>query len=120
MLDFLLPPGLIGGNPPYWFAVVVGSVRPPAGYDGVPRPGDPDARTWVLVLEPAGEHDAFVSRYDAAFGFQGDEYFGTREAAIAAAEEEFGESLGTWQPVPESETDAEAFALRAASGAPGE
>lgn len=119
MLDFLLPDGLLNGEPPFWFAVVGGAHGLPSGYDGVPRPGRTDAETRVVVLEPAGEDDAFLCRYDAALGFQGDGWFATREEAVAAAEEEFGEGLGRWRPIPADATHPETFALRAACAAAG-
>jgi hypothetical protein len=114
VLDFHLPDGLLTGEPPFWFAVVGGSGGLPSGYDGVPRPGRADADTRVLVLEPADEDDAFLCRYDSALGSQGDGYFSSREEAVAAVEEEFGERRGGWHPIPEDVDHPETFALRAA------
>ena len=90
MHDFLLPSGLIEGEPPYWYSVV-GSSR------------------LVLILEPGGEHDAFVSRYNAGLQYLTDSWHPTREDALSSCQEEFGEDLSAWRPVPRGETDVEGF-----------
>lgn len=112
MLDFQLPPGLIDGDPPHWFAVISPG-RPlslPPGDSGHPAAAE-GAEPRVLILEPGGEDDAFLSRYDAGLGYITDEWHSTREAAIEGANEEFGDELGPWSPIPEGE-DAELFVRR--------
>ena len=99
MLDFLLPPGFLDAEPPYWYAVI----RAPA------------ATARVLVFEPGGEGlegGVFVTRYGPALDYLTETWYPTREAAIADVTEEFGDDLGPWTPVPESERDVERY-LRA-------
>jgi hypothetical protein len=115
MYEFLLPIGLLAGEPPYWYAVVRPNEFPPTPYTGQPRNGSPEAETRVLILEPGGGIDAFLSPYDASLAYQTDSWYPTREAAVEDVTEEFGDSLGAWTPVPEEEHDAELFVLRRVS-----
>ncbi len=122
MHEFLLPVGLLDADPPYWFAVIASRSPLPASYDGPPHGDPPEGPTRVLVLEPGPGVDAFLSRYGATLGFQGDSYFESREAAVAAVEEEFEGVPLEWQPVPATVVDAERYALQAACriAAPGD
>jgi hypothetical protein len=113
MLEFSLPEGLLDGDPPYWFAVIdPGNFHPPP-YDGT-RKGATGAEPRILVLEPGGEMDAFVSQYAGNLGYITDSWYPTREAALEDAVSVFGELLGPWVPVPVGESDPEAFILRTA------
>ena len=115
MLEFLLPPGLLEAEPPYWFAVVRAADLPRgAKYHGPPRRAEPQAETRVIVLEPAGggpEGGVFACRYDALLGYITDTWSATREAAVEGLTAEFGPDLGPWTPVPEGERDPETYVL---------
>ena len=112
MLEFLLPEGVLNGEPPYWYAVIgAGAGRAVPGYDGSRHPAPDGAKALVLVLEPGGEDDAFLSAYDATGGFIEDTWYPSREEALESAASEFGAALGTWQPVPEGTDDPELFVL---------
>jgi hypothetical protein len=112
VFDFQLPPSLIDGDHAYWYAVIsqdeplslpLESVGHPAAEDG--------AKPRVLILEPGGVDDAFLSRYDRGLGYITDVWHPTREAAIEDASEEFGDRLGPWSPIPDGE-DSELFVRR--------
>ena len=114
MLEFLLPPGLLDAEPPYWYVVIRPHSLPRQAYDGVPRT-DVDAEPRILVFEPAGEGvegGVFVARYAASLGYITDSWYATREEAIEHVVQEFGEDLGPWTAVPEGEADAELYVLR--------
>jgi hypothetical protein len=66
----------------------------------------------VLILEPGGESDAFVSRYDQSLSYTTDSWHSTREQALVDLEEEFGDNLGDSKPVPADERDPEGFVLK--------
>ncbi len=121
MLEFLLPPGLIDAEPPYWFATIRGAELPRQHYDGVPRPAvNLEAEPRILVLEPGGAADVFVSHYAADLGYLTDTWYATREAALEDLAAIHGTDLDTWRPVPESESHPETYILRlAASGQAG-
>ena len=98
MLDFLLPAGLLDGEPLNWFAFV--SRAGEAGGAEAPR---------VLILESFAEGAAFVSRYAADFRYLTDTGYPSREAAVEDCANEFGHALGVWTPIPEGETNLEAY-----------
>jgi len=112
MLEFLLPDGVLSGKPPYWYAVIgEGAGRAIPEYDGSRRAASEGATALIVVLEPGGDADAFLSAYDSTGGFIQDSWYRTREEALEAAAAEFGTALGTWQPVPAGTDDPELFAL---------
>ena len=118
MLEFLRPTGFLEAEPPYWYALVRPDDLPAGSYDGVPRGAEEGAETRVIVFEPAGygiEGGVFVSRYDASCGYIGDSWYPTREAAVTDLENEFGDSLVPWTPVPAEEEDAERYVLTIAA-----
>jgi hypothetical protein len=114
MLEFLLPPGFLDAEPPYWYAVVRAASLPARDYDGVPRGAAADAETRILVFEPGGEGiegGVFVARYSESLGYITDSWYATREAAAEDIAEEFGDGLGPWTPVPPDEDDPERHVL---------
>jgi hypothetical protein len=112
LYEFLLPAGLLDGNPPYWYAVVGAgtgpAIRDYKGVHGAPAEG---AVPRVLVLEPGAEWDCFVSRYDVTGGYITEHGYPTREQALEDLAAEFGDLLGSWKSVPEQIQDAEHYAL---------
>ncbi|HEY4303501.1 MAG TPA: hypothetical protein VGM82_03495 [Gemmatimonadaceae bacterium] len=114
MHEFLLPVGLLDASPPSWYTLIGPPLRSSA-YDGVPHPAPDGAAPRILVLEPGGASDAFLAEYAEDFGYITDSWFATREAAVADADQRFGDLLGTWMPIPETESHPETFALRAVS-----
>ena len=118
MLEFLLPVGLLDGEPPSWYALVRPDDLRPAPYDGVPRAARSGAEPRILVLEAGGAADAFVAEYAADLGYISDAWFPTREAAVSDAVARFGDSLGPWLPVPAAEDPPEHFVLSAVSAPP--
>lgn len=113
MHEFLLPPGLIDGEPPSWYAVVRPMELRTPSYDGIPRSAATGASPRILILEPGGEHDVFVSEYAEDLGYITDSWFATREAALEDADDRFGDGLGPWLPIPAPEAHPETFVLRA-------
>lgn len=111
MLEFLQPPGLLDGEPPSWYAVVRPDDLTPPSYDGKPRAAADDAEPRILIMEPGDDSDVFVSQYDAALGYITDNWYPTRESAIADCEDRFGKDLGPWTPVPEKESSPEQYVL---------
>lgn len=119
MLEFLLPQGLLSAEPGFWYAIIGDEAVPARGYDGIPRAAEEGAATCVVMLEPAGEGiegGAFVARYSASLGYISDAWFASREAAIEDIVAEFGEEVGPLTPVPDDESDPEAYVLRAVGG----
>jgi hypothetical protein len=110
MPDFLFPDGLLGGDPPYWYAAIGhGTGRVVRNYEG-PASAPEGTATAIVVLEPGGtDVDAFLSRYDSRGRFVSDAWYPTREAALQDLAGEFAISLGTWHPVPPAVTDVEPF-----------
>jgi hypothetical protein len=113
MLEFLLPDGVLSGEPPHCYAVIGGGAgRAIPQYDGSRRAAPEGATALIVVLEPGGEADTFLSTYDSTGGFIQDSWYLTREEALEAAAAEFGTALGTWHPVPAGTDDPELFVLR--------
>ena len=112
MLEFLLPRGLLDGDPPSWYAVVRPDQLHAPSYDGKPRCGAEGAEPRILIMEAGGESDVFVSQYAEDLGYLTDSWYPTREAAIQDCEAAFGDQLGTWQPIPEGESHPEGYVLR--------
>ena len=113
MYEFLLPPGLLDAEPPYWFCVVgTGSGAAISDYNGQPKGAPANARTRVFVLEPGGNEDCFLSRYDARGGYITQTWYRSRDEAVADTAEECGGALGIWRPVPEDALNAEDWVLR--------
>lgn len=116
MYEFLLPAGLLDGDPPYWYVVIgSGAGRAISGYTGERRGASEGATTRVIVLEPGAGIDCFVAHYDAAGGYITDYGYPTREAALEDLATEFGDTIGTWRPVPPHVSDPEPYALIHAS-----
>ena len=116
MYEFLLPAGLLDGDPPYWYAVVgTGEGRAIRGYAGERRAASEGAATRVLVLEPGGGTDCFVAHYDATGGYITDYGYPTRESALEDLATEFGDLIGTWKPVPLDVSDTEQYVLTRAT-----
>ena len=111
MLEFLLPPGLIDGEPLDWYAVVRPTEFRGTAYDGKPFSAASGAEARILILESLDEGTAFVSRYAADFGYITDTSYGSREEAIADCSSEFGDQLGTWTPIPDGVDHAETYVL---------
>jgi hypothetical protein len=111
MDEFLLPTGLIDGDPPSWFAVVRPAELRAPSYNGIPRPAATGALPRILILEPGDKHDAFVSEYAEDLGYITDGWFATREEAVEDADRRFGDSLGPWVPVSADQTHPESFVL---------
>lgn len=117
MLEFQLPPGLLDGDPPSWYAVVRPEDLYPPTYDGTPRGAPEGAAPRILIMEAGGERDVFVSQYAENLGYLTDIWYPTREAALEDCEALFGESLGAWQAIPGGESHPESYVLqRLASG----
>ena len=110
MLEFLQPPGLLDGNPPSWYALVRAQGLSPPAYDGNPRAAANGAEPRILIMEPGDESDVFVSTYDATLGYITDTWYLTREAALTDCEEQFGNDLGPWTPIPDND-NAEEYVL---------
>jgi hypothetical protein len=98
MLEFLLPAGLVEGDPPYWFALVGSAPSERLTGHGASAGAATGQRS--LLLEPGGDTDAFLSEYDQRGSFLGDTWYGTREEALEDASQKFGPTLGEWRPVP--------------------
>lgn len=56
-----------------------------------------------------------LSRHTAHGELGGDTFHASVAEAMAQATAEYGEALGAWEPVPDTETDAHAFAVRYAN-----
>jgi hypothetical protein len=111
MLEFELPPGLLDGEPPSWYAVIRSDELHAQEYDGTPRAAPEGAEPRILIMEPGDESDVFISSYDGQLRYLTDSWYPTREAAVADCETEFGDHLGPWTPIPEDEPDVEKYAL---------
>lgn len=57
----------------------------------------------------------FLERFDEMGADAGDSWHRSVDEATEQAREEYGEGVGVWTPVPESEKDPVAFGLRLAS-----
>lgn len=112
MYDFLLPKGLLDGTPPFWYAIVSGTSLGPFPIDTKPRVALEGSSTAILILEPGGEDDAFVSHYDRTLAFISDTWYETREAAMRDCAESFA-TAGEWLPIPDEAPNAEDFVLAA-------
>lgn len=66
----------------------------------------------ALVIEATPELGATLVRYTATGAPAGDVWYGSAEEAQLCAARDFGAALGPWRPVPPSEPDPVAFALR--------
>jgi hypothetical protein len=71
----------------------------------------PVARVLVVENRPDG---TFLDRYDESGGEAGDTWHQSIDEAKQQAVAEYGENLGPWTEVPDSEDDPVAFALRLA------
>ena len=111
MLEFLLPPGLIDGDPLDWYAVVRPNEFDAVSYDGKPFSAPDGAEARILILESFEEGSVFVSRYSGNLGYITDIGYQSREEAVAHCGEEFGDQLGTWTPIPEDTEHAETYVL---------
>lgn len=111
MLEFQLPAGLLDGDPPSWYAVVRAHELHTPTYDGTPRAAPEGAEPRILIMEPGGENDVFVSHYAENLGYLTDAWFPTRESAVQDSEATFGDELGPWLPVPGRESHPERFVL---------
>jgi hypothetical protein len=115
MLDFLQPPGLLDSDPPSWYAVIRPDKLPSTVYDGTPRNAPAGASPRVLIMEPGAESDVFVSTYDCTLAYITDMWYPTQEQAIASCDEQFGNDLSPWIPVPENESPEEYVLSKIAS-----
>jgi hypothetical protein len=79
----------------------------PPPHDAKPRAAADGAEPRILIMEHGDQSDVFVSAYDAALGYITDTWYATREAAVADCEEQFGNELGSWTPIPEDENAEE-------------
>ena len=111
MFEFHLPAGLLEGDPPAWYAVVRHHEFHPPHYDGKPRAATDGAQPRILIMEPGGESDVFVSLYAEDFGDLTDLWFPSREEAVQGCEDTVGDELGAWQPIPHGESRPESFVL---------
>ena len=79
------------------------------------EPGEPDTRQRLpipLVIVVSTRRDGiFLERFDEAGADAGDSWHQSIEEAKEQAREEYGESIGVWMPVPDSEEDPVAFGL---------
>ncbi len=89
-------------------------------YVGLPpmEPSEPDTRQRmavprVLVLATRSD-GVFLERFDAQGNEVGDTWHESIDDGKAQALAEYGENLGTWTDVPESESDPVVFALHLA------
>jgi hypothetical protein len=94
--------------------------EPSRHYVGLPpmEAGEPDTRERmavprVLVLETRPD-GIFLDRYDQSGDEAGDTWHQSIDDAKEQAAAEYGENLGPWTEVPDSEDDPVAFALRLA------
>lgn len=111
MLEFLLPPGLIDGDPLDWYAVIRPAEFSPTSYDGKPFSAPEGAEARILILESFDEGAVFVSRYSGDFGYITDISYQNREDAVADCSAEFGDELGMWTPIPSEVDHAETYVL---------
>jgi hypothetical protein len=83
-----------------------------------PEVGEPDTRGRLpipLILAVLTKPDGiFLERFDETGADAGDSWHRSVEEATEQAREEYGESVGVWTPVPDSEEDVCAFGLRLA------
>ncbi len=79
---------------------------------GSDLPELPLRRPDVLLVEVDQDDHATMSRYCADGEFGGQTYHASVEVAMEDAAQEYGESIvGSWQPVPEDESDGRGFAI---------
>ncbi len=80
------------------------------------EPGGPDTRRRMsipLIIVVSTRPDGiFLERFDETGVDAGDSWHQSIEEAKEQAREEYGESIGVWAPIPDSEEDPIAFALR--------
>ena len=118
MLEFLLPAGLLAGEPLNWYAIIrPESFRPPPGADE-PRAAPEGAEPRVLLFESFQEGLVFISRYAGDLAYITDTGYPNREDAVADCAEEFGEDLGQWTPIPDDVEDLERYVLGSLASAP--
>jgi hypothetical protein len=83
-----------------------------------PEAGEPDIRGRLpipLIIAVLTKPDGiFLERFDETGADAGDSWHQSVEEAKEQAREEYGEGVGVWTPVPESEEDVFAFGLRLA------
>ena len=82
----------------------------PAEDDSEPDDQNVLARAQVLVIEQKPD-GVFLYRLTDSGEYAGDTWHESIEAAKDQAVFEYGESLGTWQPIPASIEDAHEFAV---------
>jgi hypothetical protein len=93
---------------------------PSRNFVGLPpmESGEPDTRRRLpipLIIVVSTRPDGiFLERFDKTGADAGDSWHQSIEEAKEQAREEYGESLGAWTPVPDSEEDPVAFGLRLA------
>jgi hypothetical protein len=113
MLEFQLPAGLLNGDPPSWYATIGSDASWPEHFDGTRRAAALGSAVRVVILEPGGELDVFVSEYAETLGYIMDRWFPTRESAIQDYDQMFGDQLGSRHAIPEAESHPEGYVLRA-------
>jgi hypothetical protein len=93
---------------------------PSRNFVGLPpmAPDEPDIRRplpipFIIVISTRSD-GIFLERFDEAGADAGDSWHQSIEEAKEQAREEYGESIGVWTPVPESEENPVAFGLRLA------
>lgn len=93
---------------------------PSRNFVGLPpmEPGEPDTRGRLpipLIIAVLTKPDGiFLERFDETGADAGDSWHQSIEEAKEQAREEYGESIGVWMPVPDSEDNLFAFGLRLA------
>jgi hypothetical protein len=110
-----VPEAFLAAEPEHWFAVLDTPQRMVGSYDGRPRTAKEGEGAKVVVVEPGGDLDVFVSEYGADYGYIQQFWFRNREEAASFAVEEYGDTLVEWIPIPADESDPERFALTSAS-----
>ena len=69
----------------------------------------------VLLLVAGADPDAMLFRYTAFGELGGDSWHLSVDDARAQADDEYGDALLPWEPVPDEVTDAHAYAIKFAA-----
>lgn len=94
---------------------------PSRNFVGLPpmAPEEPDTRrpfpTPLIIVVSTRPDGVFLERFDETGADAGDSWHQSIEEAKEQARGEYGESIGVWTPVPDSEEDPVAFGLQLAA-----